>query len=590
MGFYIRKSVSVGPFRFNLSKSGVGLSLGVKGFRVGAGPRGNYVHMGRGGLYFRTSLPRGSRSQASPRSTVTPGIVSGPPGDQTLGDFLEVESAATVELTDSSSERIVQQIGEKASVPRMLPWAVACGVATLVLARFAGAPAWLLAFSIPLVLVLCVIANRRDTVARAVVVMYDLDDAATEAYGQLHGAFETLQAAGRLWHVEGSANVHDGKYHAGASSVIRRNVVSVQKGQPPILKTNVEAVLLQAGRQLLAFMPDRVLVFDGSAVGGFEYKNLRVEVGQTKLIEDVTPPSDARIVGTTWRYVSKGGGPDRRFANNRQLPVALYEELSLRSGSGLNELFQCSRLGVGGALQSAVARIARIAEARRRGVDEIAKPEKSEARGSLESIGPKALKIAREKSSGWEYLLFFQAWIDEVARRSDQIRAYRLAEYGSQTRLDSAIVIPVSNFADWSEEKMRELQQLIGSANVLFNTSIQEAVGKPGEPGNAGAIVDVARELGQVLDGMLRWAKEVKSAILAEPFERMGSHLALFVNDVLDQFERFPAESLRKCEEALARPATGNAVPLNLTMTFRLTNAEGYQKELEAARKRSEQM
>ena len=44
MGFYLRKSVSVGPLRFNLSKSGIGISAGVKGFRVGAGPRGNYIH------------------------------------------------------------------------------------------------------------------------------------------------------------------------------------------------------------------------------------------------------------------------------------------------------------------------------------------------------------------------------------------------------------------------------------------------------------------------------------------------------------------------------------------------------------------
>src|SRR5262245_29762733 len=29
MGFYIRKSISAGPFRFNLSRSGVGMSVGV---------------------------------------------------------------------------------------------------------------------------------------------------------------------------------------------------------------------------------------------------------------------------------------------------------------------------------------------------------------------------------------------------------------------------------------------------------------------------------------------------------------------------------------------------------------------------------
>ncbi|MFQ2071491.1 DUF4236 domain-containing protein [Aeromonas veronii] len=56
MGLYLRKSVSVGPFRFNLSKSGVGVSAGVKGLRIGTGPRGNYVHIGMGGLYYRKSL------------------------------------------------------------------------------------------------------------------------------------------------------------------------------------------------------------------------------------------------------------------------------------------------------------------------------------------------------------------------------------------------------------------------------------------------------------------------------------------------------------------------------------------------------
>ena len=37
MGFYIRKSISAGPFRFNLSGSGLGMSVGVKGLRIGSG-------------------------------------------------------------------------------------------------------------------------------------------------------------------------------------------------------------------------------------------------------------------------------------------------------------------------------------------------------------------------------------------------------------------------------------------------------------------------------------------------------------------------------------------------------------------------
>ena len=40
MGFYYRKSVNLGPFRVNLSKSGVGYSGGGGGFRVGTTSRG----------------------------------------------------------------------------------------------------------------------------------------------------------------------------------------------------------------------------------------------------------------------------------------------------------------------------------------------------------------------------------------------------------------------------------------------------------------------------------------------------------------------------------------------------------------------
>ncbi|MYN68597.1 MAG: DUF4236 domain-containing protein [Acidobacteria bacterium] len=62
MGFYLRKSFRAGPIRFNLSKSGIGVSGGVTGARLGMSSTGGaYVHGGRGGLYYRKSLGSGSR-------------------------------------------------------------------------------------------------------------------------------------------------------------------------------------------------------------------------------------------------------------------------------------------------------------------------------------------------------------------------------------------------------------------------------------------------------------------------------------------------------------------------------------------------
>jgi Protein of unknown function (DUF4236) len=56
VGLYLRKTIKIGPFRFNLSKSGVGVSTGVKGLTFGAGPRGKYIHIGRYGIHYRAKL------------------------------------------------------------------------------------------------------------------------------------------------------------------------------------------------------------------------------------------------------------------------------------------------------------------------------------------------------------------------------------------------------------------------------------------------------------------------------------------------------------------------------------------------------
>src|SRR5215203_2282473 len=104
MGFYLRKSLSVGPFRFNLSKSGLGVSTGIKGFRVGTGPRGNYVHMGRGGIYFRQTLPNLHDSQTGRSS---PAIRD----EQSSSiQFVEIESGSVSQMVDSSSAALLQEI------------------------------------------------------------------------------------------------------------------------------------------------------------------------------------------------------------------------------------------------------------------------------------------------------------------------------------------------------------------------------------------------------------------------------------------------------------------------------------------------
>ena len=72
MGWYLKKSFRFGPLRLNLSKSGPGASVGVKGFRVSTGPKGPQINAGREGLYYRASLN-------PPRDPSPPAPVTGEP-------------------------------------------------------------------------------------------------------------------------------------------------------------------------------------------------------------------------------------------------------------------------------------------------------------------------------------------------------------------------------------------------------------------------------------------------------------------------------------------------------------------------------
>jgi hypothetical protein len=88
------------------------------------------------------------------------------------------------------------------------------------------------------------------------------------------------------------------------------------------------------------------MFIEGRGVAAVTYAELEMAASATRFIEEAGVPSDAQTVGHTWRFVNKNGSPDKRFNNDRRLPIAQYEELRMTTASGVNELFNFSRLGV----------------------------------------------------------------------------------------------------------------------------------------------------------------------------------------------------------------------------------------------------
>src|SRR5437867_7120100 len=118
MAFYLRKSLTFGPILFNLSGSGVGVSAGVKGFRIGTGPRDNYIHAGRGGLYYRSTL------SGKPVRPTTPTVQN-----ETL---TEIESGDVSAMRDADSAELLAELKSKRKLWRWGPTALVVGLSLII--------------------------------------------------------------------------------------------------------------------------------------------------------------------------------------------------------------------------------------------------------------------------------------------------------------------------------------------------------------------------------------------------------------------------------------------------------------------------
>jgi hypothetical protein len=189
------------------------------------------------------------------------------------------------------------------------------------------------------------------------VLLFNLEDEPAERFEAVHTAFTDVANCGGRWQIEAQGRTTDWKHHAGAGSLIRRNAVALKTDPAGWVKTNIAVPTVPLARDTLCFFPDRLLVFSANGVGAVSYAALSIDVGNGRFIEREGVPKDAKAVGQTWQYPNKSGGPDKRFKNNRQIPIALYEEVSFKSASGLNAVLQVSRLGVGEPFRDAVAQL-----------------------------------------------------------------------------------------------------------------------------------------------------------------------------------------------------------------------------------------
>ena len=355
MGLDIRKGFNFGPLRLNLSRSGLGASFGVKGARIGISLRGSYVHMGRGGLYYRQTIPLTGRGRYQRSATQ---VRLAEPSPISNEEYHEIASASAVSLTDSTATDLLQELNRVKSRQDRFPIVVTLGLAILVFMCAVALAWWWMALVGTATVILALYARHFDVLNGTAILNDALDPEAETKFTSLQAPFKQLGACQRVWYIDATAHTSDWKRNAGVLTLLKRTAVRPSFSRPPKVQCNLELPTLKAGKTTLYFFPDRLLIYDANGIGALAYSDLKVDTQINRFVEGEFVPSDSQQVGSTWRYVNKKGGPDRRFNNNRQLPIMEYGVLAFSSSSGLSALFMCSRADITTIFRTALTQVA----------------------------------------------------------------------------------------------------------------------------------------------------------------------------------------------------------------------------------------
>ena len=181
-----------------------------------------------------------------------------------------------------------------------------------------------------------IVVHKKNIEKRRTRLVYELDTAEKQKYAVVQQALAHLSQSQRIWRIESRSLTADWKRNAGASSLVRRTPVQVGTWMPPRVEANIPVGCISVDAVRLFFLPDFILCQSNGRYGAVSYRDFSVGQSVTRFIEDEGVPGDATVVDRTWRYVNKNGGPDRRFNNNVQLPIAQYGMLVFASATGLN--------------------------------------------------------------------------------------------------------------------------------------------------------------------------------------------------------------------------------------------------------------
>jgi hypothetical protein len=362
MGWRYRKSFRLFPgVRINVSSRGVSTTIGVRGASVNFSNRGTYLNTGipGTGISYRQRIDVPVKTVPSQVPVITPAIEPALPeiNYYTLTDLHlpgAIKSAAVDTLTSAGLQDLRALLAAAVSEAKAIKGALAqtnTQLATLQQQELTLRKSFLGKF-LNKKKILTTQAEIEDATARrkeleeqqslcTVPLDSELESAFAQAYKALASAFQELAICKAIWDKTSAVASDPRVTRSAATATVTRQRVQFTYGGTDLVPSDITPCHLEnANGSDIYLYPGFILIYENaSSFALIDWRDFNLEVNRTRFIEDEAVPSDTITVDETWRYINKNGSPDRRFSDNRIIPIVEYADAYITTPSGMNEAY-----------------------------------------------------------------------------------------------------------------------------------------------------------------------------------------------------------------------------------------------------------
>jgi len=181
---------------------------------------------------------------------------------------------------------------------------------------------------------------RLTTVATHV----EIDKEQAEPYFRMRDDFAAMSECAAIWDIKSHQATDMIHERTTAGRRVERQRVKFSLSSCDLIQWEQKVPHLKNSKGGDLFLYPGFILYRAAqqAFSVIDYHDVSGKGALVQFQEQEGVPGDSKVVGQAWAKANKDGSRDKRFADNFQIPVALYGEVTLKSESGLWEEFQLS--------------------------------------------------------------------------------------------------------------------------------------------------------------------------------------------------------------------------------------------------------